>query len=717
MLWFSDGQNELPRAIEQVKLSAGTIVNGKYRILGVHSVNGLELVYDAEEIEQQEKLQLLEFLPLQWCMRDENHVWTPYHAVSGIEWESVRIRMLTRAEKLCAIKDEAALMQYLSWFEANGTIWMVQQASNSIRLSDPSITQLMNPDEAVQTMAPVLDTLAGLHQEELYHGNLSLQIIHTYQNKPYITGWFSCMDTPESALSQCRDVIAVSTVLYQLMTGESEYRKQTAAALPATIRRALQNGMAGNIESIEALWMALHSKQAVFRKKQSPKQAKKDSIWDFLTPRFVICFTLICCAIPVFWYYLKQSADPISDTSYQLADGELCVPELLYLSQEDAITKAEALGLRIIVGSRSDNPVVPEGAVVTQDPPAGTIVRPGDTIVICVSDGWYNYVPNVCNLLLEDARAALEAEGFIVEYEEVHQNDSAPGTVISQSIAPETLLERGNVIKLVVSLGREDLDVSKLESVENYVGMDFEEAKQKLSERHLYALQAEAVYDPEIPAGIIISQDIAAGNTVPQGTIINMVVSLGVEMTRVPGVGMMNAASARALLEDAGLRAVLTYTANSSYAKDCVISQSVAAGQLVPIGSEIWLTISLGQDSYVVSTGGWSGNDLPEGDTLLDDSNVVSEESDSDTTDTQSESLTSESDMSDQSDASETNESTVSESQDMTDISATDPTESEMTDDTAPSESAEPLTDPPETAEPTEAVPSETQNPDIVPST
>ncbi len=717
MLWFSDGQNGLPRAIDQVQLPAGTMIDERYRILGTSSVNGLELVYDAEDIEQQEKVQLLEFLPLQWCSRDEHHHFEPYHSVSRLEWETVRIKLIARNEKLCAIEEESALVPSLRSFEANGTVWLVQRSCHSICLSDPSIARLYKPSEAVQFLSPVLDTLAGLHQEEIYHGNLSMQTIHVSENKPYITGWGSCMESTECTADECSDVKAVSTVLYQLITGESEYRKETAASIPAAIRHALKNGMAGEIESIEALWNALHSKRAVFLQAGHRSKANDGSGWNFLTLRFVICFTLICCAIPVFWYFLKQSVDPVSDTAYTLSDGELCVPELLYLSQEDAITKAEALGLRIIVGSRSDNPVVPEGAVVTQNPPAGTIVSPGDTIIICVSDGWFNYVPNVCNLLLEDALAALESEGFIVEFEEIHQDDSAPGTVISQSIDAETLLERGSVIKLTVSLGREDLDTSKMESVENYVGMDFEEAKQKLSERHLYALQAEAVYDPEIPAGIIISQDIAAGNKVPQGTVINMVVSLGVEMTRVPGVGMMNASSARALIEEAGLRAVLTYTANSSYAKDCVISQSVAAGQLIPVGTEVWLTISLGQDSYVVSTGGWSGNELPEGETAQDDSSSASEESDTEMLDSQSGTSSSESDSNEQSDASETLESNESESFDVTDVSATDPTEPAMTDDTIPSESVEPITDPPETETAAEAVPTEMESSASVPTT
>ena len=289
----------------------------------------------------------------------------------------------------------------------------------------------------------------------------------------------------------------------------------------------------------------------------------------------------------------------------------------------------KTLGLRVVLARREDNPVVPENCVVTQLPDAGAVVHKGDTVTLAVSDGWENYVPDVTNMLLETALERLEALGFIVEYEEVVSPGDAPGTVISQDTEPETLLMRDSTIHLTVSLGREDLDKSIMEEVGDYIGMDFETAKTSLSELYLYAMQTEEVYDPNIPAGTIISQDIPEGRKVPRGTIINMKVSMGVETTRVPDVTLMGAAAAKSTLESAGLICVICYVSDGDHAMDCVLSQNVTQGTLAPIGSAVWLTVSIGTASNVASTGGWSGAQLP---TFEEETEEMTEETTSDQT-------------------------------------------------------------------------------------
>ncbi len=613
MRWFSDENTPLPEVIARVALPTQTVIAERYRILRTCYVNGLELVYEAEALTSDETVLLCEFLPLRWCLRGDDGAWIPYHATAAVQLEAVTAVLEHRLQALQAHEPEAALLPVLDAFAAMGTLWHTVPEDDEIRFFSILQEKLYAAQEAITLLAPVLDTLAGLHKVGIFHGALSEQILMQRGEQLCLTGWCLSADA-DMEPSAVSDVQAVSRLLCVMMTGEREYRKEAFAAVPKAIGAVLQSGMQGKLPDIETLWKALHSSKARKARKM-PQEREPFSFARHLNIRFAVCFALVCCAVPVLVYHAHTRKQSLQDTPYAIAGGEICMPELLYLPQEEAMAAAEACGLHVIVEARADNPTIPEGCVVTQYPSAGAVLLPGDTVRISISDGWTNYVPDVRNLLLEQAIAQLTGEGFVVEYEEVYSDDNAPGTVISQDIAPDTLLVRDSVIHLLVSLGREDVDSSKMEIVADYAGMDFEEAKAILAELHLYALQLEAVYDPEIPAGVIISQDIPKGKRVPQGTVINMVVSLGVEMTRVPSVGMMNASSARALMEEAGLKAVLVYTASSGYAKDCVISQNVAGGKQVPVGSEIWLTVSLGKDSYVVSTGGWSGNDLPEGET------------------------------------------------------------------------------------------------------
>lgn len=701
MNWFSQEGKPLPAVIEKICLPVGTVVSEQYSITSAKYVNGLELVYEAEDTDAKEKVQLCEFLPLRWCMRSESLEWTPYHAAASMELERVTSMLLQRLEKLQTMEEEAALLSVSASFRALGTVWYVVPAGEETCFSAIQQSKLFTAQEAIALLAPVLDTLAGLHQAGLFHGGITEHVLMQRKEQLYLTGWCLSAEQKTENLSAVEDVRAISTLLCRMMTGESEYRKDACCEVPKAIGSVLQRGIRGEIPDIETLWKALHPPHSVrIPKKKEPKQAEAPR--SLFNLPFAICFAAVCCAIPVLVFFLHTRSAPLTDTAYATKDEEIHMPELLYLPQEEAIAAAEACGLHVIVEARVDNPTVPVDHVVTQYPAAGSILYPGDTIRISISDGWSNYVPDVHNLLLEQALEKLEKEGFIVEYEEVFSADHAPGTVISQDIEPDTLLERDSVIRLTVSLGREDLDTSKLETVDDYVGMDFEEAKALLSELHLYALQLEAVYDPEIPAGVIISQDIPKGEKVPQGTVINMVVSLGVEMTRVPSVGMMNASSARVLLEEAGLKAVLVYTANSGYARDCVISQSVAAGQQLPVGSEVWLTVSLGQDSYVVSTGGWSGNTLPEGDTTEPTDPDATSELTTDPTEMTEETMTT-----DETTPEGTMESTESLPTESGEVSTSDASEAVTeTEEALPTDPTEPQASEtePETIPPTEAV-------------
>ncbi|MBR3629312.1 MAG: PASTA domain-containing protein, partial [Oscillospiraceae bacterium] len=465
---------------------------------------------------------------------------------------------------------------------------------------------------------PVLDTLAGLHSDGIIHGAVTDTAIRLDGEESELRDWNSA-DEPTDAFS---DVQAVSRLLYRMMTGETEYRSLAAASIPAPIRNALYNGMNDRSMTIARLWQELHAKKAAKRVRVAVARQKDDSLLGrIFNPVVTVAFCLICLAVPLILWRVsagqaKQKAVPAAvakfqDVAYALSEEQAVMPELTGMPQEEAIRKIEGLGLQVILARREANPVIPENCVVTQKPDAGMLIQKGMVVTLSVSSGWANYVPDVVNQKSEDAQQRLEELGFVVDIEEIVSPGDAPGTVISQSIEPETKLERDKHVKLKVSLGRTDLDKSQMEEVEDYVGMDFSKAKESLAALHLYAMQTEIVYDAATPAGTILEQDVPPGQKIPQGTIINMKVSRGMETTRVPSVVLMSAANAKSTLESAGLICVICYVSNNEYAMDVVLSQNTAEGMLVATGSQVWLNVSIGSGSSVQSTGGWSGNPLP----------------------------------------------------------------------------------------------------------
>ncbi|MBQ8928557.1 MAG: PASTA domain-containing protein, partial [Oscillospiraceae bacterium] len=606
MIWNSTSPDRFPAALDRAVLPEHTCLRERYVIMHPLYASGMELYYLAVDTKEGRECLLCALVPLPWCKTDPQEGFVPYHDADAFTWEALKAKCFVRLGRLSEQSGEEAVPQVLEVFEALGTLWYVAPLPKGEAPAPGSYS----PKEAIACMAPVMDTLAGLHEQGLCHGAVSCQALRFSEGSAALYDWnsWTCEEYGEPGIHA--DVRGVARVLYTMMTGEESYHRRTAKALPKSVAHALWNGMHDESLDMEGLWKQLHARRPArcVREAGTPRTGAR---LGWLIPVTAV-FCVLCLLLPVLLRTQLTGADPMPDAVYALEAEEIRVPELLYMTQEDASAAAEALGLHVILTQRANNPAVPEGGILTQDPPSGAIRHPGDTVTLTVSSGWANFVPNVTDLLLEEAQERLSERGFSVTYEEIPSIDAAPGTVIRQSVRPDVKIGLDTVIHLTVSLGREDLDTSKLETVDNYVGMNFADAKKALSELYLYALQAQTVYDPDTPAGVILSQDVRPGEAVPQGTVIRMAVSLGEETTHVPSVVMMGAGSARQALIDAKLKPVLVYVPNGDYVMDCVLAQGTEPDTVLGVNSEVWLTVSVGSASYVVSTGGWSGNPLPE---------------------------------------------------------------------------------------------------------
>lgn len=608
MIWF--GKDTLPRAVESARLPEHTVIHGRYVIEEIRFVSGLELVYLAHDASLHRDVYLSELLPMGWAAQDEQGEWVPYHSGARDVLAAVKGAYTARFSQL-KMMEESALLPVIDTFEEMGTVWSVSDIQPDKFLSDEMEETLYSPGQAVELLSPVLDTLAGLHELGFIHGGITAHAIRLGGDAVVVLGDFgACFAEGMPILTPESDVTAVSRLLYAMMTGETQYDPRTARRLPASVRRTLASGMAGEIGSIVSLWRGLHGDAPARRAKSAVPKASPLSRFMNVPAALIFCGLCLFTTLAV-WVFAGGTSAVFPSVPYTAQQGSIVVPEIMGFTAEDAITRGEDLGLFVVIDGHEANPTVPEGCVTRQFPFSGGVLEKDGIIHITLSSGWESYVPDVRNFMLEDALALLEGLGFKVEYTEVESASNVPGSVISQDIKPDEKLPMGSVIHLEVSLGRVDVDKTRLETVGNYVGVDFESAKKSLAALHLYAFQAKTVYSKDVPAGVIIAQQVPEGKRVAQGTVINMVVSLGEEMTRVADVRMLNAASARSQLEAAGLKAVMCYVSDSAHGMDYVLSQSVPAGTMVPVGSEIWLNVSIGRASYVESTGGWSGNPLP----------------------------------------------------------------------------------------------------------
>ena len=104
-----------------------------------------------------------------------------------------------------------------------------------------------------------------------------------------------------------------------------------------------------------------------------------------------------------------------------------------------------------------------------------------------------------------------------------------------------------------------------------------------------------------VPAGNIISQSPLAGDSVPPGTAVDLVVSKGVQIVTVPDVGGLSGTDAFTALSNAGLGlGTVTEAFSATIALGRVISQSPLAGDSVPPATVVNLVVSKGPQPVTV---------------------------------------------------------------------------------------------------------------------
>ena len=275
------------------------------------------------------------------------------------------------------------------------------------------------------------------------------------------------------------------------------------------------------------------------------------------------------------------------------------VPNVVNLTQaaaEAVITNAE-LTVGTVETEYSDT--VAAGNVISQDPLAGTSAPRGSAINLTVSIGPEPVnVPNVVNMTQSAAEAALTSAGLAVgTISQAVDAVVAVGNVISQSPAAGASVLPGSAVNLVISSGPPPVIVP------NVVNLTQAAAEAALAAAGLTAGAITQAANDVIPAGSVISQNPAAGASVPPGTAVALTVSSGPALVNVPSVVGMTQANAETMLTGQGLvlGSLLSQYSNVIVAGS-VVSQSPPASTAVAPGTAVNMIISLGGNGVNITT-------------------------------------------------------------------------------------------------------------------
>ena len=208
-----------------------------------------------------------------------------------------------------------------------------------------------------------------------------------------------------------------------------------------------------------------------------------------------------------------------------------------------------------------------------------TVIGPGSRIV----------VPSIIGGNLSDAKAAFDPLGITnIVIEKRFDEDIPAGTIIESQPPGGGRIDVGGKVTLLISKGPERYTISAL------VGLTPDAALAALTKSPLKIGTTTQIFSKKIPKGFVIATDPVAGTKVKRDSIVNLVISKGVET--IPLTSYIGKSGDQALSEltDAGFDVATAYAFDENVLAGTVIVQTPAGDADVAKGSTIKLVVSKG---------------------------------------------------------------------------------------------------------------------------
>jgi eukaryotic-like serine/threonine-protein kinase len=208
-----------------------------------------------------------------------------------------------------------------------------------------------------------------------------------------------------------------------------------------------------------------------------------------------------------------------------------------------------------------------------------TLVGPGSRIVI----------PSTVGGSYDEAISALTPLGLTnVIIEKRFDEEIAAGKIIESNPPGGGRVDTGGEVTLVISKGAERYTIAAL------VGLTPQAAAAAITKSPLTVGTTSEVFSNKIPKGFVISTDPEAGAKVKRDSVINIVVSKGVETIALASYVGKSGEQALNELTDAGFNVESTYAFDETALTGSVVSQSPAGNSDAPKSSTITLIVSKG---------------------------------------------------------------------------------------------------------------------------
>lgn len=201
-------------------------------------------------------------------------------------------------------------------------------------------------------------------------------------------------------------------------------------------------------------------------------------------------------------------------------------------------------------------------------------------------------VPNVKGMKENQASLVLKNKGFLLLVSQKKEDPNyEEGIILNQEPLPGFSVEKGSLVKVTIN-EKSTVEASD-EVIPDVRGQQLMLAKDSIEKYGYIVGKIEFEESDTYAKDQVINTDPAPGTKSIKGTIVNIIVSSGIQEITVPNLRRKSMSSARNLLEKSGLKlGNIRYTTNIEFPFDIIVSQKPPSGTNVKSGSSVDIVVN-----------------------------------------------------------------------------------------------------------------------------
>ncbi len=484
-----------------------TSLNGRYLIGRVKFINGEGITYSALDKNKKKLVEIKEFYPLSLAKRNaEDNTIIPFEGQEPA-FEEYLEQFISLSKNISRLKEVTVVHSIIDIFEENYTAYAVYEYVPSISLKNYiKKNGVLSWNAAHNLFMPVLTALGLLNSLGVTHLGISPETLRvTTERNLLITGFaIPAIRTAKTDLakeifegssaveqyaenvscSETTDVYAFTSSLLYAITGSlpnaapqrlldpkllipKEYLKDLPPYVVTGIANALQVKPEDRTASFERLKVELSAAPTPIVSANSTVAIRSLPEKDDDLPKgysipsyaWLIGSTIltIIAIVIIATIWIKKNSHPENNPNTGVSAVQIEVPNIVGsdVAEIQKRIKNGDLDFKIHISANEFNDTVEENHIVTQDPPAGTMINQGDKITVIVSRGKSKRtLPEIRGMSFKELQSVLAENGFEVIREDASSDDVQLGYVVGyKDFSEGDKLDYGSQITIIVSTG------------------------------------------------------------------------------------------------------------------------------------------------------------------------------------------------------------------------------------------------------------------------